>query len=167
MRLYLCSALNLWAGPLPDRSVSELLIYNSFGSGESSFLLSFPAHCFYVLPLPISLLFIWILSPFLTLSLRLTLYYAFLSNHVIWHYSAAFSLGIFSFPLSFYRPSFSLFIPQPWSVSPFPSLCSVSLSLALPPASLHSVTLPEQRTHIHTHACTQSQCHTQTLPGWD
>lgn len=97
-------------------------------------------------------------SPFLSLSLCLTLYYTSLSNHVIWHFSHAFSLGLFSSSLSFYLSGFSLFIPLSCPVSPFFSLW---------PASLRSVTLPELLTHMHARVHSHSHMHrvTETHTG--
>lgn len=127
---------------------------------------------FMSLPLPISFSFIWnpslsILSPSLSLSLWLTLYYASLSNHVIWHFSA-FSLSIFSSPFAFYLSSFSSLHPsvlvcQPFSLSLlwFLSLSNLRLSALWHCQSCSHTCM---RTHIHTHACTQSQSRTQALP---
>lgn len=93
----------------------------------------------------------------LSLSLQLTLYYASLSNHVIWHFSSVFSLSVFSSMFSFYLSGFSsLLVCQPPPLLSL-SLCSDFCSLQLAP--LRSVTLPE-RTHIHIH--TRTQLHADT-----
>lgn len=97
----------------------------------------------------------------LSLSLQLTLYYASLSNHVIWHFSSVFSLSVFSSMFSFYLSGFSSLHPSLLVCQPPPllslSLCSDFCSLQLAP--LCSVTLPE-RTHIHIH--TRTQLHADT-----
>lgn len=139
-----------------------------FGAGNPPSFSQLQLSAFMSLPLRICFSFIWnpslsILSPSLSLSPWLTLYYASLSNHVIWHFSSAFSLSIFSSPFSLYLSSFSLFIPLSWSVSPF-------LSVLISPSPTRSVTLPEllthTRTHVHTHAHahkhTQSESHIDT-----
>lgn len=100
--------------------------------------------------LPISFSFIWnpslpILSPSLSLSPWLILYYASLSNHVIWHISSAFSLSIFS--SFFFCSPVSLSLSLYPSPSSFPSLPLYSDSWSAP---LCSVTLPEPLTHMHT-----------------
>lgn len=121
---------------------------------------------FMSLPLPISFSFIWnpslsILSPSLSLSVWLTLYYASLSNHVIWHFSSAFSLSIFSSLFSFYLSSFSLFIPCVLVCQPFPLSLVWFLSLQLAP--LRSVTLPELLTHACAHTFTHTHAHSHRV----
>lgn len=121
---------------------------------------------FMSLPLPISFSFIWnpslsILSPSLSLSLCLTLYYSSLSNHVIWHFSSAFSLSIFSSLFSFCFSSFSLFVPLSWSVSPF-LFFSVLISLSPTWSSPLCDIARAAHTHSHSHMHTITQSHTGT-----
>lgn len=133
-----------------------------FGAGNPPSFSQLQLSAFMSLPLRICFSFIWnpslsILSPSLSLSPWLTLYYASLSNHVIWHFSSAFSLSIFSSPFSLYLSSFSLFIPLSWSVSPFLSvLISPSPTRSSPLCDIARAAHTHAYTCAHTCACTQT-----------
>lgn len=110
-------------------------------ASSSQLLLS----AFMTLPLPISFTFIWntslsIVSLYLSLPLWLTLYYASLSIHDIWHVSSAFSLSIFS-------SSFSRFVLSHPSIL----VCQPFLSLSLSPFG--SSPLCDIARAAHSHAC--------------
>lgn len=102
-----------------------------------------------------------VLSQLLSLSLRLTLYYASLSNHVIWHLSSAFSLSIFSSPLSSYISIFSFVIPLSWSVSLFLPLCS-----NFPPSLCDIARFARAHTHAHTHFPNHTYAQSQSGIPW-
>lgn len=102
-----------------------------------------------------------VLSQLLSLSLRLTLYYVSLSNHVIWHLSSAFSLSIFSSPLSSYISIFSFVIPLSWSVSPFLPLCS-----NFPPSLCDIARFARAHTRTHAHFPDHTYAQSQSGIPW-
>lgn len=132
----------------------------SFGSGESSFLLSSPALCFYGSPLPISFffflsgihLFVFLLHSSLCHS---DLPFIMLPYLTMWSdTSPLLSALVYFHPLCLSTSlGFSLFIPLSCPVSPF---------FFLRPASLHSVTLPKLLTHMHARTSSHSHMHRVT-----